>query len=79
MLDPQAEVATLERRINDLAKRVLLVLERREAVELQDLAVELKVPVSLTCVAVGWLLRSRVLDLAQPGAAIVVKLRRAFE
>lgn len=54
---------TPDDQLNEIAKRILLFLEKSPQLELTQLASELHVPFSMACLSVGWLVRSRVLTL----------------
>lgn len=49
-------------RVGQLSKQVLLLLSERGVTPLAGLGAELKVPPELAGMAVGWLVRSRVVD-----------------
>ncbi|HZE99793.1 MAG TPA: hypothetical protein VE981_22495 [Planctomycetota bacterium] len=62
-------------RVPEIGRRILLLLEESPQVELTEIASALHVPFALACVAVGWLIRSRVLMLVGPSSALRVQFR----
>jgi hypothetical protein len=52
-----------EEQLNEIGKGILFLLEKSPQLELTELASELHVPFAMACMAVGWLIRSRVLTL----------------
>lgn len=71
---------SLETRLNLLSKQVLLLLGQREAVDLDGLAAELNVPDGFAHLSVGWLVRSRVVELHEDSSGrLQARMRRPFE
>ncbi|HLY12107.1 MAG TPA: hypothetical protein VKW04_22590 [Planctomycetota bacterium] len=69
-----------ETRLNLLSRRILVHLETRDAVDLGELGPALQVPCDQAALAVGWLARSRAIDLIEDrSGAVQVKLRRPIE
>lgn len=62
--EPRAAL-TPDEQLNDVGKRILILLEKSPQMELTELASQLHVPFSMACMAVGWLIRSRVLTLVR--------------
>lgn len=77
MLDHEPRTAlTPDEQLNEIGKRILLLLEEMPKVELTELASRLHVPFSMACIAVGWLVRSRVLTLVgKPEGPLSVQYR----
>jgi hypothetical protein len=64
--------------LNEIGKQILFLLEESPQVELTELASRLHVPFSIACIAVGWLIRSRVLTLTGgTGGAFRIRFRDA--
>jgi len=71
---------SLETRLNLISRRVFQLLADRGEVELAGLGAVLEVSDELAYVAVGWLARSRVVDLIEGSAGkLQVRIRRPFE
>jgi hypothetical protein len=70
----------LEILLNLVSRRVYQHLADRGEADLAGLAAVLKIPDELAHVAVGWLARSRVVDLAEDSSGkLQVRIRRPFE
>lgn len=73
--EPRAAL-TPDEHLNEIGKRILSLLEKTPHLELSELASQLHVPFSMACVAVGWLIRSRVLTLVRgAGDSLSVQFR----
>ena len=71
---------SLETRLNLISRRVFQLLAERGEVGLAGLGTVLEVSDELAHVAVGWLARSRVVDLIEDSAGkLQVRIRRPFE
>ena len=71
---------SLETRLNLISRRVFQLLAERGEVDLAGLGTVLEVSDELAQVAVGWLARSRVVDLIEGSAGkLQVRIRRPFE
>ena len=69
-----------ETRLNLLSRRILVFLEDRGAVDLDQLAASLDVSGDLAALSVGWLARSRVIELLEDlSGKLQVKIRRPNE
>jgi len=69
-----------ETRLNLLSRRILLLLGERGSLELDGMSAALQVPADLTALAVGWLARSRAVDLAEDlSGRLQVRIRRPIE
>jgi hypothetical protein len=77
---PPELVPSLETRLNLVSRRVYQFLEERGEADLDGLGGVLQVSDELAHVAVGWLARSRVVDLIEASAGkLQVRIRRPFE
>lgn len=69
-----------ETRLNLLSRQVLLLLGERGSLELDGIGAALQVPGELAALAVGWLARSRVVELIEDlSGNLQVKIRRPIE
>ncbi|HZE99907.1 MAG TPA: hypothetical protein VE981_23065 [Planctomycetota bacterium] len=70
----------LETRLNLLSRQILILVGERGSLDLETLAAALSVPPDLGALAVGWLARSRVIDLTEDASGrICVQVRRPLE
>jgi len=80
MVPPDVAPPSLETRLNLVSRRIFLHLMERGEADLGGLGAALQIPGELAHVAVGWLARSRVVDLIEGSAGkLQVRLRRPFE
>ncbi|HVE41902.1 MAG TPA: hypothetical protein VNM14_18555 [Planctomycetota bacterium] len=80
MIPREVVPPTLETRLNLVSRRLFQVLAERGEADLAGLGAVLEVSDELAHVAVGWLARSRVVDLIEASAGkLVVRIRRPFE
>jgi hypothetical protein len=80
MIPGEVAPPRLETRLNLLSRQVLLVLGERGTLDLDGLAAVLNVPGDLAALAVGWLARSRVIELIELSSGkLQVSLRRPVE
>lgn len=80
MIPGEVAQPRLETRLNLLSRQVLLLLGERGSIDLDGLGAVLGVPGDLAAVAVGWLARSRVVELIEPASGrLQVSLRRPVE
>jgi hypothetical protein len=80
MIPGEVAQPRLEIRLNLLSRRILLLLGERGSLELDELGAALDVPGDLAALSVGWLARSRVIELIEPAAGkLQVTLRRPVE
>ena len=69
-----------ETRLNLLSRRILLLLEERGAIDLDGMTRALDVSGDLAALSVGWLARSRVVDLVEDlSGKLQVRIRRPNE
>lgn len=69
-----------ETRLNLLSRRILVLLGERGSVDLETMGPELKVSDDLAALSVGWLARSRVVDLIEDlSGKLLVRIRRSDE
>ncbi|HLY73359.1 MAG TPA: hypothetical protein VKU80_04505 [Planctomycetota bacterium] len=69
-----------ETQLNLVSRQILLLLGERGSMDLGGMAAALEVPGELTALAVGWLARSRAVDLAvNLSGKLQVKIRRPIE
>ena len=69
-----------ETRLNLLSRRILVLLDERGSLELDGMGAALQVPGEFAALAVGWLARSRVVDLIEDlSGKLLVKIRRPNE
>jgi hypothetical protein len=70
----------LETRLNLLARKILVLLGEHGSVDLDGLGAVLDVPGDFAALAVGWLARSRVIELIEAASGkLQVSLRRPVE
>ena len=70
----------LETRLNLLSKDILLLLARSGDVDLDGLGATLNVTDGFAHLSVGWLVRSRVVELHEDASGkLQVRMRRPFE
>jgi hypothetical protein len=80
MVPPEVVPPSLETRLNLVSRRVYQLLADLGEADLERLGAVLQIPNELTHVAVGWLARSRVVDLIEGSAGkLQVRIRRPFE
>jgi len=80
MIPGEVAPPRLETRLNLLSRQVLLLLGERGTLDLDGLAAVLNVPGPLAGLAVGWLARSRVIELIELSSGkLQVSLRRPVE
>jgi hypothetical protein len=80
MLPPDVAPPSLETRLNLVSRRVLLLVGERGVAELDGLGAALGVSDELAHLSVGWLARSRVVDLGEDSSGkLQVRMRRSFE
>lgn len=71
---------SLETRLNLISRRIYQFLAERGQADLAGLGEVLQISDELAPVAVGWLARSRVVDLIEDSAGkLQVRIRRPFE
>jgi hypothetical protein len=71
---------SLETRLNLISRRIYQFLDERGEADLAGLGKVLQISDELAHVAVGWLARSRVVDLIEASAGkLQVRIRRPFE
>ena len=71
---------SLETRLNLVSRRILLLLGEQGDLALAGLGASLGVPDEFAQLSVGWLARSRVVDLTEDSAGkLQVRMRRSFE
>lgn len=76
MIDREPRTSlTPDDQLNEIGKQILFLLEKSPLLELTELAARLHVPFSMACIAVGWLIRSRVLTLVGTEGALKVQFR----
>jgi len=69
-----------ETRLNLLSRQILLLLGEQGSLDLDGIGGTLQVPGELAALAVGWLARSRVVDLIEDlSGKLQVKIRRPIE
>lgn len=69
-----------ETRLNLLSRQILLLLGERGSLDLDGIGGALQVPGDLAALAVGWLARSRVVDLIEDlSGKLQVRIRRPIE
>ena len=80
MVPQEAVNPRIETRLNLVSKEILLLLGERGDVDLDGLGAMLKISESLAHLSVGWLARSRVVDLIEAASGkLHVRMRRPFE
>jgi hypothetical protein len=80
MVPPDVAHPSLETRLNLASRQVLLLLGERGEAELTGLGATLGVSEELAHLSVGWLARSRVVDLTEDSSGkLQVRMRRSFE
>lgn len=81
MINPESRVSlTPDEQLNEIGKRILFLLEQSPKLELTEIASALHVPFSMACIAVGWLIRSRVLSLVSgTGDTLSVQFRNLLQ
>ncbi len=80
MIPSEAVHPRFETRLNLLSRQILLLLGKQGSLELDGIAGALQVPGELAALAVGWLARSRVVDLIEDlSGKLQVKIRRPIE
>lgn len=81
MMNPEPRVSlTPDEQLNEIGKRILFLLEQSPKLELTEIASTLHVPFSMACIAVGWLIRSRVLSLVSgTGDTLSVQFRNLLQ
>jgi hypothetical protein len=80
MVPPDVAHPSLETRLNLASRQVLLLLGERGETELTGLGAALGVSEELAYLSVGWLARSRVVDLTEDSSGkLQVRMRRSFE
>jgi hypothetical protein len=80
MVPSEAVQPRFETRLNLLSRQILLLLGERGSLELDGMGTTLQVSGELAALAVGWLARSRVVDLVEDlSGKLLVKLRRPIE
>ncbi len=80
MIPGEVAQPRLETRLNLLSRQVLVLLGDRGTLDLDGLGAALQVPGDLAALAVGWLARSRVIELNEHSSGkLQVSLRRPVE
>lgn len=80
MIPGEVAQPRLETRLNLLSRQVLVLLGDRGTFDLDGLGPALQVPGDLAALAVGWLARSRVIELNELSSGrLQVSLRRPVE
>ncbi|MBI3858158.1 MAG: hypothetical protein HY293_20950 [Planctomycetes bacterium] len=80
MVPPEVSASRLDTRLNLVSRQVLLLLGERGEAELAGLGEALGVPEPFAHLSVGWLARSRVIDLIEDSSGrLRVRMRRPFE
>ena len=80
MVPSEAVQPRFETRLNLLSRRILILLDERGSLELEGMGAALQVPSDFAALAVGWLARSRVVDLIEDlSGKLLVKIRRPNE
>jgi hypothetical protein len=80
MVPSEAVQPRFEIRLNLLSRRILIFLGERGSLELDGLGPALQVSAELAALAVGWLARSRVVDLVEDHSGrLQVRIRRPIE
>jgi hypothetical protein len=80
MVPGEAVKPRFETRLNLLSRQILIVLGERGSLELDGMSDALQVPGELAALAVGWLARSRAVDLVEDlSGKLQVKIRRPTE
>jgi hypothetical protein len=80
MVPPDVAHPSLETRLNLASRQVLLLLGERGEAGLAGLGATLGVSEELAHLSVGWLARSRVVDLTEDSSGkLQVRMRRSFE
>lgn len=80
MVPPDVAPPSIETRLNLTSRRILLLLGEQGSAPVESLGAVLQIPSDMAHLSVGWLARSRVVELAQDSAGkLEVRLRRPFE
>jgi hypothetical protein len=79
MVPSEAVQPRFEVRLNLLSRRILVLMGERGSLELDGMSAALQVPADFAALAVGWLARSRVVDLEDLSGKLLVKIRRPNE
>ena len=80
MIPPEVDIPSLETRLNLVSRRILLHLGEQGQADLPSLRTTLQVSDEMAHLSVGWLARSRVVDLFEDASGkLQVRIRRPFE
>ena len=80
MVPSEAVQPRFENRLNLLSRQILILLGERGSLDLEGMGPALQVSGELAALAVGWLARSRVVDLVEDlSGKLQVRIRRPIE